>query len=101
MGFWEAVVFVVAIVVVGRVLSGGRWNKDLGRWERRSPDNPYVRGQTADELALLRQEIARLNARVQTLEKIAIDPARQLADDIDRLRDLPSAARGRGERPDG
>ena len=99
MGFGETIVLIVAIVVIGRVMSGGRWNKETRRWEKNSPDNPYLRAAASDEVRLLRKEIARLNERVQTLEKIAIDPSRQLSDEIERLRGLPPAQRGNGERP--
>lgn len=99
MDFWEAVVLIVAIVVIGRVMSGGRWNKQTRRWERHSPDNPYVRSAATDEVPLLRKEIARLNDRVQTLEKIAIDPSRQLSDEIERLRSLPPTQRETRDRP--
>ena len=99
MDFWEAVVLIVAIVVIGRVMSGGRWNKETRRWEKNSPDNPYVRAAASDEVPLLRKEIAKLNERVQTLEKIAVDPSRQLSDEIERLRGLPPAARGQTDRP--
>ncbi len=99
MDFWEAVVLIVAIVVIGRVMSGGRWNKETRRWEKNSPDNPYVRAAASDEVPLLRKEIAKLNERVQTLEKIAVDPSRQLSDEIERLRSLPPAARGQTDRP--
>ena len=80
-------------------MSGGRWNKETRRWEKNSPDNPYVRSAASDEVALLRKEIARLNERVQTLEKIAIDPSRQLSDEIERLRPLPPVSRNPGDRP--
>ncbi|MCG2840096.1 hypothetical protein L6Q21_03735 [Sandaracinobacter sp. RS1-74] len=100
MGFWEAVVLIVAIVVIGKVMSGGRWNKEKGRWERHSPDNPYVRASAGDEVTLLRKEIVRLNERVQTLEKIAIDPSRQLSDEIERLRHSPPRAGGNGHHTD-
>jgi hypothetical protein len=92
MDFWEAVVLIVAIVVIGRVMSGGRWNKETRRWERNSPDNPYVRQGLVDDVPQLRKEIAKLNERVATLEKIAVDPSRQLSEEIDRLRNLPPAA---------
>jgi hypothetical protein len=91
MDFWEAVVLIVAIVVVGKVMSGGRWNKEKRRWERHSPDNPYVKMGMTDEVPQLRKEIAKLNERVATLEKIAVDPSRQLSDEIERLRSLPPA----------
>jgi hypothetical protein len=93
MGFWEAAVFIVAIVVIGRVMSGGRWNKETKRWERNSPDNPYVRMGQVDEAPQLRKEIAKLQDRVATLEKLAVDPARNLSDEIERLRAIPSPTR--------
>lgn len=89
MDFWEAVVLIVAIVVIGRVMSGGRWNKETRRWERNSPDNPYVRMGQLDEVPQLRKELTGLKDRVATLEKLAIDPGRQLSDEIERLRALP------------
>lgn len=90
MDFWEAVVLIVAIVVIGRVMSGGRWNKETRRWERNSPDNPYVRMGQLDEVPQLRKEIAGLKDRVVTLEKLATDPGRQLADEIEKLRAIPA-----------
>jgi hypothetical protein len=92
MDFWEAVVLIVAIVVIGKVMSGGRWNRETRRWERHSPDNPYVRMGQTDDIPQLRKEIAKLNERVATLEKIATDPGRQLSEEIERLRSLPPAA---------
>lgn len=89
MDFWEAVVLIVAIVVIGRVMSGGRWNKETRRWERHSPDNPYVRMGQLDDVPQLRKEIASLKDRVVTLEKLATDPGRQLADEIEKLRAIP------------
>ncbi len=59
MGFWEAAVIIVAIVVVGRVMSGGRWNKETRRWEKYSPENPYVRMGQTDEAPQLRKESPR------------------------------------------
>jgi hypothetical protein len=90
MDFWEAVVMIVGIIVVGRVMGGGRWNKETRRWESNSPDNPYaVRMGQRDDVPQLRKEIAALKDRVVTLEKLATDPGRQLADEIERLRALP------------
>jgi hypothetical protein len=99
MDFWEAVVLIVAIVVIGRVMAGGRWNKNTRRWERFSPDNPYVRMGHADEVPLLRKEIAGLKDRVVTLEKLATEPGRQLSDEIEQLRSLPTRGAGQGEHP--
>lgn len=97
MGFWEAAVLIVAIVMIGRVMSGGRWNKETRRWERNSPDNPYVRMGQVEEAPQLRKEIAKLQDRVATLEKLAVDPARSLSDEIERLRVVPPPA---GRSPD-
>ena len=100
MGFWEAVVIIVAIVVVGRVMSGGRWNKETRRWEKYSPENPYVRMGQTDEAPQLRKEITALKDRVVTLEKLATDPGRQLSDEIEKLRSLPPRKpAGEGDRP--
>lgn len=99
MGFGETIVLIVAIVVIGRVMSGGRWNRETRRWEKNSPDNPYVRAVSSDEVPLLRKEIQKLNDRIQTLEKIVIDPSRQLSDEIERLRGLPPVSRRPDERP--
>lgn len=101
MGFWEAAVFIVAIVVIGRVMSGGRWNKETRRWERHSPDNPYVRMGQVDEAPQLRKEIARLQDRVATLERLAVDPSRNLSDEIEKLRAVPPPVReARPSHPD-
>lgn len=89
MGFWEAVVLIVVIVTIGKVMSGGRWNRETRRWERYSPENPYVRQGLVEDVPQLRKDIARLNERVATLEKLAIDPARRLSDEIDRLNVMP------------
>ncbi len=99
MDFWEAVVLIVAIVVIGRVMSGGRWNKETRRWERNSPDNPYARMSGSEDIPLLRKEITRLNERVATLEKLAIDPSRQLSDEIEKLRSLPPQRQPNEQRP--
>ena len=97
MDFLEAVVLIVAIVMIGKVMSGGRWNKETRRWEKYSPENPYVRmGQVNDEAPLLRKEITALKERVATLEKLATDPGRQLSDEIEKLRAIP-ARRPTGE----
>jgi hypothetical protein len=102
MDFWEAVVMIVGIIVVGRVMSGGRWNRETRRWERNSPDNPYVRMGQMDEVPQLRKEIAALKDRVVTLEKLATDPGRQLSEEIEKLRAIPSRDPSRdrtGEQP--
>jgi hypothetical protein len=83
MGFWEAAVIIVAVVTIGRVMAGGRWNRRTRRWERYSTENPYVRAADNGEM---RREIERINARLATLEKLVTDPSRRLADEIEQLR---------------
>jgi len=98
MGFGEAAVLIVAIVMIGKVMGGGRWNKETNRWDRHSPDNPYVRIGQLDEVPQLRKDLAALKDRVVTLEKLATDPVRQLSDEIEKLRGLPQRE-ARGEQP--
>ncbi|MGQ5701619.1 hypothetical protein ACUJ46_06175 [Sandaracinobacteroides sp. A072] len=86
MDFWEAIVIITAIVVIGQVMRGGRWNRETRRWERFSPNNPYVRMGVPDETQALRRDISRLNERVATLEKLVTDPALRLTAEIESLR---------------
>lgn len=70
MVFWEAVVLIVAIVVIASVVK-----------------NRQTRGaHEAPEAEALHAEIARLKDRVEVLERIATDQPRRLADEIERLR---------------
>jgi len=89
MGFWEAAVLIVAIVIIGKVMSGGRWNRDTRKWENHSAMNPYVRSGQLEEAPKLKAEIARLQDRVATLEKLAVDPQQRLAREIEDLRRSP------------
>jgi hypothetical protein len=91
MGFWEAAVLIVAIVIIGKVMSGGRWNKETRRWENHSAMNPYVRSGQLEETPKLKAEIARLQDRVATLEKLAVDPTQRLSREIEDLRRSPDA----------
>ncbi len=89
MEFLEAVVLIVAIVIIGKVMSGGRWNKDTRKWENHSAMNPYVRSGQLEEEPRLKAEIARLQERVATLEKLAVDPSHRLSREIEELRKSP------------
>ena len=91
MGFWDAIVLIVAIVVIGKVMSGGRWNRERGRWETVMPGSPHEPAALSDT-PKLKAEIDRLNARVATLEKLATDPSHRLASEIEQLRKTPPAA---------
>lgn len=97
MNMWAAIVLIVAIATIGRVLSGGRWNRQMRRWERR-PHDEAAHAASA-EVGQLRAEVVRLSERVRTLEKIATDPSHQLADEIERLRSLPTARTETPDRP--
>lgn len=73
---FEMVVLIVAIVTLGRILSikyGGRRSHDDGA---EAPENER-----------LRAEIAQLKERIATLERLAVDRRRRLADEIDALGD--------------
>ena len=71
---FEMVVLIVAIVIIGRVVS------DRYR-SRHSAADPAA---TAEN-ARLRNEIQQLKDRIATLERIAVDKRHRLADEIDSL----------------
>ena len=83
MGVFEMVVCVVLIATVGRLIAARNGYTNYGLMSRRLRGNPEHEA----ELAKLRAEHDALSRRVQTLEKLATDPAARLADDIERLRD--------------
>lgn len=74
---FEMVVLIVAIVVLGRVIS----SKYRGGHGRGAQNDPAV----AAENARLRNEVQQLKDRVITLERIAVDKRSRLADEIDAL----------------
>lgn len=92
---FEAAVLVMAGWIVWNVMRGGRWNRATRRWERHSPDNPYVRaGQLPAEDLRARKELEELRQRVTTLERLVTDPAFRLDAEIARLRgDTPPERR--------
>jgi hypothetical protein len=80
---FEMVVLIVAIVTIGKVLSGrmgDRTNKTLERLKK---------GDSSDtaENQRLQSEVARLNDRIRVLERLATDPAKRLSDEIESLKD--------------
>ena len=77
---FEMVVLIILIVTVGRVMSARFGGKD----QRRSLKGPAEDGA---ENIRLQAEVARLNDRMRVLERLATDPARRLADEIDSLKD--------------
>ena len=83
MGPFEMVIGIVLIVTVGRLIAARNGYTSYGLYGRRRRGNPEQEA----ELTKLRAEHDALSRRVQTLEKLATDPAARLADDIERLRD--------------
>ncbi len=87
---FEAAVIITIAWMVWNVMKGGRWNRETRRWERHSPDNPYVKAGTAlGEDLRARKEIEDLRQRVATLERLVTDPAVRLEAEIAKLRDTP------------
>jgi hypothetical protein len=92
---FELAVVGILIWIFVSVMRGGRWDKKRMRWEKHSPDNPYVRAGAlppAEDLRA-RHELEDLRARVATLERLATDPANRLEREIEALRkrDAPEA----------
>lgn len=81
---FEMVVMIVAIVTIGRVLSGRMGPRDSRKLTKLS-DRPD-RSDDAENQRL-QAEVARLNDRIRVLERLATDPAKRLADEIDSLKD--------------
>ncbi|OSZ72306.1 hypothetical protein CAP39_02865 [Sphingomonas sp. IBVSS1] len=82
---FEMVVMIVLIVTIGRVLSGrmgGRDNRNLDKLRQLAGA-----GEDNAENQRLQAEVARLNDRIRVLERLATDPAKRLADEIESLKD--------------
>ena len=84
---FEMVVLIILIVTIGRVVSGR-----MGIRTDRAKNRALARGEAPDdsvavaEAARLRNEVTRLNERIQVLERLATDPAKRLSDEIDSLK---------------
>ena len=78
LGLFSMVVLIVAIVTFGKVYRS-RFQAQINR-----PD-----GLGLAEAAQMKSEIHRLNERIQVLERLAIDPAKRLSDQIDALGSTP------------
>jgi hypothetical protein len=89
---FEMVVMIVAIVTIGKVLSNRYGAPKLSRREEKRAAleamlQPQGRGGvSAEEAERMQNEIKRLNERLAVLERIATDPAKRLADEIDSLK---------------
>lgn len=64
-----AIVFIVAVAGVMRARAGSSVNKEA-----------------EEQITRFRAEVSQLNERVKVLEKLATDPSKRLADEIERLR---------------
>ena len=88
------VVAIVLISTVGKVLRArygdtGDSRRDGRRDRRRVALHAAIQppGDDGAEAARLRNEVTRLNERIQVLERLATDPGKRLADEIDALKD--------------
>ncbi len=81
---FEMVVVIVCVVVAGRIIGH---KMGVPMTSRRRHGIAEIPPAQDAEVTRLRDEVYRLSSRVQTLEKLAVDPAARLADDIERLRD--------------
>ncbi|GGI76481.1 hypothetical protein GCM10007973_11700 [Polymorphobacter multimanifer] len=79
MSVYTMVVFIVLIVTIGRIYQSR---------QKLALKNPPPAPDTA-EARRLQSEVARLNERIQVLERLATDPAKRLSDEIDGLKSLP------------
>ena len=81
---FEMTVLIILIVTIGRVVSGrmgGRADKTK-HGALAAPDDSVA---SADAIRL-RSEVARLNERIQVLERLATDPGKRLSDEIEALK---------------
>lgn len=72
---FEMVLGIVLFVMIGTVLKA-----------RYRAKGAMASSTTGADVAALQRRVDQLNERVQVLEKLAIDPAKRLADEIDSLR---------------
>ncbi len=75
----------IAATMIVRLKHG--WNPDRGRRSRRSTslDNDNELVSLRQENTDLKGQLAKMEDRMRTLEKIVTDPSRRLADEIERL----------------
>jgi hypothetical protein len=86
---FEMTVAIILIVTIGRVLRaryGDTPDKSL-KAMKNALGKGDADGTAETENRRLQAEVARLNDRIQVLERLATDPARRLSDEIDALKD--------------
>lgn len=81
MGFWTAIVLIVLITSIAGAFSRRRRHRSDGELQ------DGERQQLEHERDAARAELEDLRERVKVLERIATDPARRTAEEIERLRD--------------
>lgn len=84
---FEMVVAIIAIVTLGKVISARYGVNAWGKRSRRDRDfvAPPQDVVSLEDGARMKSEIDRLNSRIQVLERLATDPSKRLADQIDAL----------------
>jgi hypothetical protein len=83
-------IVIIAIITVGRIVRAGmeleaRKNGFSLKDKRGAPVN-----ELAEDNAMLRNKVARLEERMAVMERIATDPAKRLSAEIESLRDTPA-----------
>jgi uncharacterized membrane protein len=93
MNQYEMIVLIVATVILGRIIMArmGGGTRLSRREEKRAALEAMLQpqgrgGVSAEEAERMQNEIKRLNERLAVLERIATDPAKRLADEIDSLK---------------
>ena len=93
-------IFMLAFVVVGLPVILGVGGETFKRWLKHKEHMADVlSAATAEKAAQYAAQTERLESRVRVLERIVTDKGVALADEIDGLRDRPSALPGGSERP--
>lgn len=83
MNWASAVVLIVLITAIAGVLRARAGGSST---QRRDDGGPVEQRRSAREKAL-ESEVEQLRERIQVLERIATDPARRTAEEIEKLRD--------------
>ena len=82
MSFWTAIVVIVLIASITRVMTA-RYRAQSGIIADQDGNETYVGRDNPEK----DREIEELRERVKVLERIATDPARRTAEEIEKLRD--------------
>ena len=86
MAWAEAVVLIILITTIGRVIVDRYgFNARGGKRGRGFVQLPPQDAVSIEDGARMKAEIDRLNSRIAVLERLATDPSKRLADQIDAL----------------